>query len=352
MLVKVVSIYLGSVIGAGFATGQEIMQFFILHGSNALKGAFVATFLFAYLGGLVMFLSVTMRSGSYKKLLNYLIGAKAGKFMDVLSLAMLLGGLSVMMAGSGAVLGEQLAWSSRSGILLMALLTSAVLLGGVEGVLAANVFIAPTKFLALAGISIAAILASGCPALMLVSQAPCAGGVAGHWAPASILYVSYNMVVPVAVLSSLGGTVSLKTGIAGGVIGGFLLGIAVILMSLAGLAYLPEAASYQIPFLYLARRLGAGFSRALGLLIWLAIFTTAIANAHGIASRLAPNGGRRYRLCGVGACLLALPLARYGFANLVRFLYPLFGLAGLVLLISLLFKPVHLFFNKNKKYFK
>ena len=115
-----------------------------------------------------------------------------------------------MMAGSGAVLSEQMGFSASSGILLMAFLTCVVLLGGVEGVLTANVFLVPIKFLALMAISIAAVWASGCSPPMLISQVHGAGGVAGHWAPAGFLYVSYNMVVPVAVLSSLGNTVSLK----------------------------------------------------------------------------------------------------------------------------------------------
>jgi uncharacterized membrane protein YkvI len=85
----------------------------------------------------------------------------------------------------------------------------------------------------------------------------------------------------------------------------------------------------------------------LGFLIWLAILTTAIANAHGFASRLAPAGGRRYRLVGVSACLLALPLSTFSFDSLVRFLYPLFGYAGLALLASLLVRPLVYFLRKR-----
>jgi uncharacterized membrane protein YkvI len=77
LLAKVISAYIGAVIGAGFASGQEIMQFFILHGNSGLIGAGMAAALFAYLGGLVMYLAITMHSGSYKKLFCYLLGKKA-----------------------------------------------------------------------------------------------------------------------------------------------------------------------------------------------------------------------------------------------------------------------------------
>lgn len=346
LLAKVISAYIGAIIGAGFASGQEIMQFFILHGRPGLLGAAIATVLFAYLGGLVMFLSITMHSGSYRKVLGFLLGEKAGQFMDILNLFMLLGGVGVMMAGSAAVFSEHFNLPASAGVWSVALFTSLVLMGGLEGVLNANVCLVPVKYMAVMAISLFAFLSSGGLAEGYPS-APAGGGVTGNWALAGFLYVSYNMVVPVAVLSSLGKTVPLKTGLAGGAIGGLLLGLAIFLITAAGLANLPEAASYQVPMLYLAGPCGPVLRLGLGLLIWLAILTTAIANAHGFASRLAPEGGGRYRLYGLGACLLALPLSAFSFAGLVRFLYPLFGYAGLVLLIALLVRPLSCFFRKR-----
>ncbi|MFX4262970.1 hypothetical protein ACOBQJ_12305 [Pelotomaculum propionicicum] len=346
LLAKVISAYIGAVIGAGFASGQEIMQFFILHGRSGLIGAALATILFAYLGGLVMYLAITMRSGSYKKLLGFLLGEKAGRFMDIFNLFMLLGGVGVMMAGSAAVFSEQFDLPAGAGIWSVAVLTSLVLMGGLEGVLNANVCLVPLKYLAVLAISLAALLSPG-GLSGFHAGAAASGGVAGSWALAGFLYVSYNMVVPVAVLSSLGNTVPLKTGLAGGVLGGLLLGLAVFLVTAAGLAHMPEAASYQVPMLYLAGSFGPVLRLGLGLLIWLAILTTTIANAHGFASRLAPAGGVSYRLYGIGSCLLALPLASFSFSSLVRFLYPLFGYAGLVLLVALLARPL-LCFCRNR----
>ncbi len=339
MLTKVISAYIGAVIGAGFASGQEIMQFFILHGRAGLMGAALATLLFAYLGGLVMFLSINMRTGSYRKVFGFLLGNKAGRFMDALNLCMLLGGVGVMMAGSAAVFSEHFALPARAGVISVAVLTSLALMGGLEGVLTVNVFLVPLKYLAVVVISLAALLGqSGGTAG--VEAAMVGEGVAGSWALAGFLYVSYNMIVPVAVLSSLGRAVPLKIGLAGGVLGGLLLGLAIILVTAAGLAHLPDVALYQIPMLHLAGSLEPALRLGSGLLIWLAILTTAIANAHGFASRLGSAGRVQYRLYGMGACLLALPLACFSFTGLVRFLYPLFGYAGLVLLIALLARPL------------
>jgi len=349
-LAKVVTAYIGSVIGAGFASGQEIMQFFILHGCNGLLGVVLSTVLFSYLGGLVMFLSIKMRSTNYKELLTFLFGKKVGKIVDASNLVMLMGGLSVMMAGSAAVFSEHFGLSAQAGVWVVIVITSLVILGGLDGVLTANVVLVPLKLLAVVVITLTAIIkAKG--AIFLIHQVTPMGGVAGCWAGAGFLYVSYNMIVPVAVLSSLGRSIPLQVGVAGGVAGGFLLGLSVSLVTVAGLLYLPEAAAYEIPLLYLANQLGLVFYWLLGFLIWLAIITTAIADAHGIASRLAPQGGLNYRLLGICACLLALPIAGRGFSELVRLLYPLFGYASLVLLICLLIVPPIKFLRKHKKSF-
>ncbi|TEB04154.1 hypothetical protein Psch_03876 [Pelotomaculum schinkii] len=348
LLAKVVTAYIGAVIGAGFASGQEIMQFFILHGASGLKGVALATALFAYLGGYVMFLCTSLKSTGYKEILTLLLGSRVGKVIDILNLCMLLAGLSVMLSGSAAVFGEQFGLPARAGVLVVATLTAMVILGGLDGVLTANVFMVPLKFLAVSLISLAALRLGGGP-VNLEPVVPAAAGVAGHWAVAGLLYVSYNMVVPVAVLSSLGRMVPRKIGVAGGVLGGLLLGAAVCLVTLAGLRHFPEASTYQIPLLYLAGRLGYGFQQALGLLIWLAILTTAIAQAHGFASRLAGGALKPYRIFGVGACLLALPLSGFSFAALVRLLYPLFGCVGLALLLALLAAPFSKFFRRPEK---
>jgi len=339
LLIKVMTVYAGTVIGAGFASGQEIMQFFISFGVYGLWGIGLAALLFVYLGLLIMLLATKLQAANYQELLRYLLGKRAGRVMDFLSLLMLPGGLVVMLAGSGAVFSEQLGLPRLLGTVLAAVVTCLVVMKGLPGVLTANLILVPVKILVLVVVSLLALLHQGWlpqpfPGVLPVDR------VAGHWSWSSVLYVSYNMVVPVAVLSSLGRTVPVGIGMLGGALGGLILGITAGLITLAGLAFYPEVLDYQVPVLFIARSAGFMLQFLLSLLIWMAILTTAIADAHGFASRLAPGGGRGYRLAGMGATLLAIPLAGLDFSRLVRLLYPLFGYAGLILLFALLLAPV------------
>ena len=336
---KITTVYIGAVIGAGFASGQEIMQFFILQGQGGLYGSLLAALLFAYLGGLVVYLSVKYSTRNYKELILHLLGRKFVGLFDLLSMLTLFGGLSVMMSGSAAVFREHLGLSPLLGALTVAVFSVFVLLGGLNRVLQVNVILVPLKLAAVVTVAVAGICFYS-HGFVLPPSLPDGKGVAGHWAPAGMLYVSYNMIVPFAMLSSLGAHVPVKTGVAAGVAGGLLIGLAVFLVALAGMIFYPEVAGYEVPMIILAGFQGVFVKWFLSLMIWVAMLTTAIGNVHGLASRLSPEGGKKYVAWGTVICLLALLPATVNFSFLVRFLYPLFGYVGLLLLVSLLFGPL------------
>ncbi|MBM7855805.1 putative membrane protein YkvI [Desulfohalotomaculum tongense] len=338
MFLKVLTLYIGTVIGAGFASGQEVLQFFINYGTKGIWGVVVVTVCFSYLGMIIMYMATKFKSGSYQEILPFLMGPTS-RIMDVLSLIMLVGGLGIMLAGSGAVINQYLGLPNYAGILAAAAVTIIVILGGVERVLAANLILVPIKLLVVCVIAIMAIANQTAliPAPVVPVTKPL---VASHWLWASILYVSYNMVVPLAALSSVGRIVTPKIGILAGLTGGAVLGLTTGLITMAGLSYYPEITNYPVPMLYLAETIAPVLKTVFALLIWVAILTTAIADAHGFASRIAPGGGKLYKLVGTGICVAVLPLTKLDFAQLVQKLYPMFGYAGLILLAALLVIPV------------
>ncbi|AQS57745.1 hypothetical protein [Desulforamulus ferrireducens] len=337
LLIRLVATYVGAVIGAGFASGQEILQFFILYGYQGLLGTVLATILFAYLGALMLYLSVKLRASSYQEVLSYLLGPWAGRFMDILSLLMLVGGLGVMLAGSGAVVEEYLGVSRWLGIGFSLGVIALVIFNGLQGLLTVNIILVPLKLLGVCLIALLALFYQGLPEKLPAADL---AEVGGSWWWSSILYVSFNMVVPLAVLASMGRYITKRSAISAGVCGGLALGGAVAMVTLAGLAFYPSVANYEVPMLYMASQVSVYLRPVFALLIWLAILTTAVANAHGFASRLAPSGSKGYRLYGSAVCLLVLPLTLLDFSALVKILYPAFGYAGLVLFTALLVVPL------------
>lgn len=338
MFIKVITLYIGTVIGAGFASGQEILQFFISYGYQGIWGVVVATILFAYLGMVIMYLATKLKSENYQEVLPFIMGP-ASRIIDIISLMMLVGGLGIMFTGSGVVLEQHLGLPAYVGVGMALIITIAVICGGVERVLSANLILVPVKLFVVWMIAILAITndqqATAIPAELTIEPT-----VSAYWLWASILYVSYNLVVPLAALSSVGKMVTMKTGVLAGLVGGIILGGSVGLITLAGLNFYPEIFNYSVPMLYMASDITPVFKGFFALLIWCAILTTAIANAHGVASRMAPQGGKKYKLLGGGICLAVLPMTQLNFVELVQTLYPLFGYAGLILMLALLIVPV------------
>ncbi|MEW5762493.1 MAG: hypothetical protein AB1776_04760 [Bacillota bacterium] len=342
---KIIALYAGAVIGAGFASGQEILQFFALFGRAGIWGAALVGLLFAYLGAVVLGTATGVHSTSYRGIISRLLGPYLGTVVDLLSICVLFGGLAVMLAGSGAVARQQFGLHPVWGVLGLALLTSLVVSRGLEGVVEVNAVIVPVKVAIVSVISLWVLFPG---ASLPVGAVP--DPAAGNWGVAALLYVSYNLIIPVAVLASVGRYTPRAAGMAGAAAGGLLLGGLAALMAAALARYVPQVAAAQVPLLYMANLIHPALARVAAAVIWLAIFTTAVAEAHGLAARMAPPGTRRYCLCGIGAVLCAAPAAALGFPELVGIFYPLFGYAGLLLMVPLAFTPFAGIWRKTKKH--
>lgn len=340
---KVAAMYVGAVIGAGFASGQEIMRFFTLYGRGGLWGAVLAAVLLAYLGAATLYLGARFGSGNYLALISRLTAPWVARVFDVLSITMLLAGLSVMLSGSGAVFSEYLHAPAWLGVALLLLINCLVLMEGMAGVLRFHSLLVPVKIAAIVIVSLLVIFL--CPNLAADGTSPLRVSPV-NWFCSGVLYVSYNMILVVAVLSTLGSRVTPRGAVAGGVVGGIALGTAIFVLLLAELKLYPAIAGYKVPVLFMAGEVGYALRVPVAILFWLAILTTAVANAHGLAARFAPPGSAKYKLAGVGCTLLALPLASLDFDRLVGTVYPAFGYAGLLLVLILMAGPLILVMKK------
>ncbi|GJM81290.1 hypothetical protein HMSSN139_37860 [Paenibacillus sp. HMSSN-139] len=99
--VKVLQIaftYIGTVVGAGFATGQEILQFFTRYGKWGVLTILLSTVLFVWLGTKMMLLARDIKAVSYEDLNRRLFGERVGKALSLFTLIVLIGVNSVMLA--------------------------------------------------------------------------------------------------------------------------------------------------------------------------------------------------------------------------------------------------------------
>ena len=331
--VKIAMVYIGTVVGAGFATGQEILQFFVVFGFSGVWGILLSTALFVGYGVLIMRLGLTMAAGSHQEILPQIGGKLFGSAMDVLIMVSLFAALTAMMAGTGALFAQQFGLPAAFGNALMGVLTVLTVLKGLRGVIGAISAVVPFLLVSVITISIFALLAGP---LDFSTAPPVVGrGLMGNWLWAAVLYGSYNILMSAAVLAPLGAEAKDQRAIfRGGALGGIGLGAASLMIFLAITAN-PESAGLEVPILHLARQASPVVGALFSVVLLAEVYTTAVGALYGFSARLQGLGNSTRLIAGTASAAFLASLL--GFSNLVRYLYPLQGYGGLLFLVALLF---------------
>jgi uncharacterized membrane protein YkvI len=331
--------YLGAVIGAGFASGQEIVQFFVTYGDYGLDGALMATILFAACGGLLLYLAHMQRVANYQDMLGYLLGHKLGRVVDFLLAIFLFLGISTMLSASGAVFYEHLYLSKNLGIFLAYVLIVIMLVAGKKGLILSYNILVPVKIVLLIIISgYAAFFVEG--NYLETFMFSLGAEDAQNWMLASVLYVAYNFALAMVVLTEYQTITNRSNGIVGAALGGLILGALVIMNYLSLSKFLPAVLHYQVPMLYVTGHISLTAKHIYTLVLWLGILTTAIANAYGFAQRFSRFTGLSYGICLILCMTMALPLSMQSFSSLVGKIYPIFGVLGISIIVALLYRAV------------
>lgn len=340
--------FIGTVVGAGFASGQETLRFFTAFGPAGLLGLALATVLFVGFGVRMLSLGKTLQATSHRPLVYHAVGARMGPAFDVLLALFLLATTAAMASGAASTMLEQFAWPRWLGAALMMAVSALTVLGGVRGVVAAISAVAPLLIGSILVISIYSLAAadptvglrSGLASALAWRGAPELAAVRSWWSGAAV-YVSYNMLLAVTVLAPLGANARSGAVFRGGLLGGIGLGLSAAAIHLAIAARMPEAAQMDIPMLHTARTLAPWVSVTYSLLLLAEIYTTAVAMLFGFAARIGEEGGVAFRRAVLVGAVAAFLGGQFSFADVVGVLYPVMGVMGLLLLVGLLRRTDH-----------
>ena len=325
--------YIGTVVGAGFASGQEVLQFFGLLGPWGLPAAGIAIAGFAFFGYLIIDAGREARATSHLAVLRRTTGRLAPVF-DLIITFFLFAALSAMIAGAGSVLRQEynVPWALGAGLLCLA--TVVTVLFGFRGVVTSISAIVPFLLGSVLVVSMAVLSMRG---LALRTPPSTLAPAVPFWPLAGVTYISYNVVMSIPVLASLGGSLrSRKEAGWGAALGASGLGLSLLLVYLSLVSSFPDVVAYEVPMAYLASTIHA-LGGPLYTVVFLAeVYTTAVAKLYGFSARLTREGSRAFRVTTVLAGLAGIVAASAGFSTLVRVVYPVVGWAGLALLIALL----------------
>ncbi len=337
---QIVVVFVGTIIGAGFASGQEIYQFFGRFQGNGLLGLAVAGLLFMVLTYKIMSLGYRLKIVSYSDIIKSMEFVPGIKLLDGIIAFFLFGTFVVMLSGTGALLSEQWNLPFLYGNIIMALLTTLTILRGLDGIVKANAVIVPFLMVGIFVLCIisgldAQILHEGNGLKRIIPKLLDLG-----WLLSSIIYVAYNILLATPILLVLGEKASSdKTLRKASFFGGLL--IILIASGIYGVILLHGDAiaerGIEVPMAYIASRIGFGFKIMYVILLLLGIYTTAVSSFYGFAQQFGLMDGvlnSKSILLIMGG--VAILFSMIGFSNLIKYLYTLEGYVGILFLYILL----------------
>lgn len=339
---KVVFVVIGTIIGAGFASGQEIWLFFNRYGSLGILGMLIS----CILSGIIIYrvFYITENAKTYEELLKKISTHKIfNQAISVIISLFLLISFYIMVAGMSALFHQEFGFPIWVCSIFMAIFCYLVLQKDMKGIMAVNSILIPALILFILYLGMHNLDFTVSYFEAKVVEAP----NVWQWIVSSILYASYNSIMLVPMLVELKPYITSKTKAKQvGVICAFvlsLLGISLFSLLLRG-----NEAVYrlELPMIEIVKDFGKGYSYLYIGVVVTAIFTTAISAGYGFLKNqvnkkqfskgdVAKREKQYYKKVLTAICLSAPFVANIGFSNLVSKLYPMFGILGLVQIVFL-----------------
>lgn len=330
--------YVGVIIGAGLASGQDLLQYFLSFGSIGFVGIVGVGLLNVLFGGIALQLGSYYRSDNHDEVFERIAHPALRRVIDVV---LVFSGFAmgfVMLAGAGANLEQQFGMPAWAGSALCAVLVVLTAFLDFDRIMKVIGVFTPMIIVAITILTVYS-LATPHPGLAeldaIASRVPPA--LPNLWL-STINYFALCVVGGIAMAFVLGGSV-LRIGEArrAGRVGGIIIALVVGADALALYLNLDRVWDVNVPALEIARSIHPAFAFAYTLIIFALIYNTVFSLFYSTARRFSGGSTTRMRLVLVGVVALGYAASFMGFKKLVGAMYPIIGYLGIALLGVLVF---------------
>ena len=143
-ILKIVFVIIGTLIGAGFASGQEVYTFFFSFGKKGLIGIFIASLVISLAIYKTFKIILKTNVKNYEDFLKLFIKNKKIYYViDAIINIFILISFYIMIAGFGAYLQQEFNLNSIFGSSILAILCVILFRKNVDGVIKLNTIIIP-----------------------------------------------------------------------------------------------------------------------------------------------------------------------------------------------------------------
>lgn len=332
-MIEVISITLviiGALIGAGFASGQEIFSFFYIYGKNGIYGILIMSILI----GIFIYKSLKIiyqkQVYNYNDFLNLFI--KNTKIRNVILWivnVLLLVSFYIMVAGFGAYFEQEIGINRIIGSIVLNLLCVIVFFSNIKGVLKASNLIVPFLIFFIFFIGIKNIKKIRTIDFYQMKN---------NWILSMLIYNSYNFILLMPVLISLKKQITKEKNIKKVSI---LVTIIILILSISIFflllnANIKEIENQEMPIVYIISNYFNKYKKIYAFIVLASIFTTAISVGIGFLQNISKNSNS-YPQFVLFMCITSLLMSNIGFSKLLNFIYPVFGYIGILQIVIIFF---------------
>ena len=332
---QVATVFIGTIVGAGLASGKEITEFFTKYGIGSFLAIIACGIIYIILGFIISKVSADYSLNSYSDLINIISPNVLGKFTGFITTFFLISSSSIILAGSGALIHQFFGIPKLLGSLIMIVIAVFFLLRGTEGLIEVNSFIVPGLIGTLTLIT--ALYFSFCKDAICINNIYSFPPKKTGLVISTILYAGYNTLSASGVLVPLSTQIKkTKTMIIGVTAGAIGLTLLCLMINLLLTINQPYIYNYEIPLLFVANRFGNIIQALLLVIIWLEMFSTEVSDVYSISKTLEQTFNIKFKKAIFVVLGIALLISQLGFGNLITKLYPMFGLLSLLFIVQLI----------------
>lgn len=325
--------FVASVIGAGFASGQEILSFFSVYGRWGILGIVLAAGIIGWFAFFVLNICSQERIEEYNVILNRLMSKKMMSASRMLTIIFLICSYSAMIACFGEMMymifDINKLWASVifTGICTIVICMGAdraLKLNGILGIITVTGIIAAVLYL-----------------LRFREHQTMSNAASAVISGAG--YSGYNLIGAGVILAKLSKNIKTRNdALLTGII------ISVSLAVMMGLIYWIISIYYkyinlgEVPMLTLALRENKAITYFYFVMLFLAVLTTAVSDGVGINELIGVKPS-----FGVIISLIALAVSGVGFSNVINTAYRICGYLGMAVIIYIIINLKKI--KKNEK---
>lgn len=328
--------FIGLLVGAGFATGQEVVQYFTSFGIPGMWGILVAGLVMTLAGTVFLQLGSYFHASEHNQVFRNITHPIISRILDVAVILTLFAVGFVMLAGAGSNMQQQFGWPAWVGSLLMLVLVLITGMFDVDKVSRVIGLLTPTIIIAVlfAGTYTLLHMPDNVDAAIAASEA--IESPIPHWLISALNYNGLALILAVSMSLVIGGdNISPREAGVGGIVGG---AVYAVLMAIAGFSLLMNAENVgdsDIPMLTLVDNIHPTLGVIMAIIIYLMIFNTAIGMFYALGKRLSSGKESKYRIIFIAGCLAGFAVSFAGFKALMQYVYPVLGYMGIVLVAIL-----------------